>query len=106
MNDVEDFIRVIESVRRGKISVATRAGLAAAKLRGVKLGGSNAKSIQNHDAAVDRAEHLRPVLQDLGSLSARQIAVALNERNTPTPAGGSWHAATVIRVQKRLTKET
>jgi hypothetical protein len=35
-------------------------------------------------------------------MSARAIAAALNERKIPTPAGGSWHSVTVIRVQKRL----
>ena len=36
-------------------------------------------------------------------MSARKIAGVLNDRNIPTPAGGLWHAATVIRVQKRLS---
>jgi hypothetical protein len=35
-------------------------------------------------------------------LSARKIAAALNERKIATPTGGVWHAATVIRVQKRF----
>jgi len=77
--------------------------LAAKKAQGVKLGGLNAKGIENRDAAVERAEQLRPVFKELKDLSARKIAAALNERKIPTPAGGEWHAATVIRVQKRLS---
>jgi hypothetical protein len=45
---------------------------------------------------------LRAVLEELAGLSARKIAAALNERKIVTPTGGVWHAATVIRVQKRL----
>jgi hypothetical protein len=45
---------------------------------------------------------LRPALTELAGLSARKIAAALDERKVATPTGGVWHAATVIRVQKRL----
>jgi len=48
------------------------------------------------------AEQLRPVFVELAGLSARKIAAALNERQIVTPTGSAWHAATVIRVQKRL----
>jgi hypothetical protein len=41
-------------------------------------------------------------LTELAGKSARKIAAALNDRNVATPTGGEWHAATVIRVQKRL----
>jgi len=47
-------------------------------------------------------EQLRPVFDELASLAARKFAVTLNERKIVTPTGGVWHAATVIRVQKRL----
>jgi len=88
---------------RAMISRRTKDALAAKKAQGVKLGGLNAKGIENRDAAVERAEQLRPVFKELKDLSARKIAAALNERKIPTPAGGEWHAATVIRVQKRLS---
>jgi hypothetical protein len=51
---------------------------------------------------LERAEQLRPVFDELAGLSARKIAAELNERKIVTPTGGVWHAATVIRVQKRL----
>jgi DNA invertase Pin-like site-specific DNA recombinase len=87
---------------RSMISRRTKDALAAKKAQGVKLGGLNAKGIQNRDDALDRAERLRPIFDELAGQSARKIAAALNERKVATPTGGAWHAATVIRVQKRL----
>ena len=80
----------------------TRAGLAAAKKRGVKLGGLNAKGIAEQQAARERAEQLRPLFAELTDISGRKAAEELNRRNVATPAGGKWHAATVLRVRGRL----
>ena len=88
---------------RAMISRRTKDALAAKKAQGVKLGGLNAKGIENRDAAIDRAEQLRPIFNELAGMSARKIAGVLNDRNIPTPTGALWHAATVIRVQKRLS---
>src|SRR6476660_8362236 len=87
---------------RAMISRRTKDALAAKKAQGVKLGGLNAKGIQNRDEARARAEALRPIFAELAGMSARAIATELNERNVPTPNGGPWYAATVIRVQRRL----
>lgn len=87
---------------RSMISRRTKDALAAKKAQGVKLGGLNAKGIKNRDEAKERAEALRPILAELAGKSARAIAVELNERKVPTPNGGPWYAATVIRVQRRL----
>ncbi|MDB5616224.1 recombinase family protein [Tardiphaga sp.] len=87
---------------RSMISRRTKDALAAKKAQGVKLGGLNAKGIENRDAAAARAVELRPIFEELAGLSARKIAAALNERKIATPNGGPWHAVTVIRVQKRL----
>lgn len=87
---------------RALISRRTKDALAAKKAQGVKLGGLNAKGIENRDAARERAEQLRPVFTELASMSARAVANILNLRRIATPAGGQWHAATVIRVRKRL----
>jgi DNA invertase Pin-like site-specific DNA recombinase len=89
---------------RALISRRTRDALAAAKARGVKLGGLNAKGIANKQAARDRAEQLRPIFAELAGLTARQMAVELNKRQVKTPAGGAWHAVTVLRVRKRLAE--
>jgi DNA invertase Pin-like site-specific DNA recombinase len=84
------------------ISQRTRDALAAKKAQGVKLGGLNAKGIQNRNQALARAEVLRPVLAELAGMSHRGIAAELNARKIPTPAGGQWHAVTVKRVLERL----
>ncbi len=75
---------------------------AAKKAQGVALGGLRAHGAQAREDAIERAEQLRPVFDELAGLSARKIAAELNRRKIATPTGGDWHAATVIRVQKRL----
>ena len=79
---------------------------AAAKRRGVKLGGLNAKGIAERQAARERAEQLRPLFAELVGMSARRAAEELNRRSVATAAGGKWHAATVLRVRKRLGSPT
>jgi DNA invertase Pin-like site-specific DNA recombinase len=96
------YAALAEKERR-LISRRTKDALAAKKAQGVKLGGLNAGGIKNRDAALDRAEQLRPVFAELAGKSARAIAAVLNERKIATPAGGKWHAVTVQRVQSRLS---
>src|SRR6476661_6507538 len=88
---------------RAMISRRTRDALAAKKAQGVKLGGLNARGIQNRDEAMERAEQLRPILTELAGLSLRQMAEELNARRIATPDGGKWHAMTVRRVLARLS---
>jgi hypothetical protein len=76
--------------------------LAAAKREGKEWGGTNAKSLQIKREAMERAEVLRPILTELADLPALTVAAELNRRKIATPAGGKWHAQTVIRVRKRL----
>src|SRR3712207_780153 len=87
---------------RSLISRRTREALKAAKARGVKLGGLNAKGIENQTAAAERAEQLRPIFDELASLSHRKVAAELNAREIAAPSGGKWHAMQVIRVRERL----
>ena len=63
---------------RRMIGERTRAGLAAAEKRGVKLGGLNAKGIAEQQAARERAEQLRPLFAELVGMSARKAAEELN----------------------------
>lgn len=95
------YAALAEKERR-LISQRTRDALAAKKAQGVKLGGLNAKGVQNREEAKARAEALRPALAELAGQSARAIAAELNARGVATPSGGKWHAETVIRVQRRL----
>jgi hypothetical protein len=52
--------------------------------------------------ATDRAERFRPILDEFAALPAAAAAAALNKRNVPSPRGGRWYAAQVIRMRKRL----
>ena len=97
------YAALAEKERR-LISQRTKDALAAKKAQGVKLGGLNAKGIQNRDEAKERALALRPLFTELASMSASAIAAELNARKVPTPKGGTWHAGTVIRVQRRLKR--
>jgi hypothetical protein len=76
--------------------------LAAAKQRGVPLGGSNARPLRNRDEARQPAVELRPVMDEVAGMSANQAAHELNKRGIPTPRGGPWHARTVLRLRTRL----
>jgi len=94
------YAALAEQERR-MISQRTIAGLQAAKARGVKLGNpAQAKAMA--DAAAARDAELRPVLVELGDMSASAIAATLNKRRIPTPRGAAWHAGSVIRMQRRL----
>jgi DNA invertase Pin-like site-specific DNA recombinase len=95
------YAAMAEKERR-VISQRTKDALAAKKAQGIKLGGLNAGGIRKRDEALDRAEQLRPVFTELAGMSGRAIAVVLNDRKIPTPAGGVWHSVTVLRVQRRL----
>jgi DNA invertase Pin-like site-specific DNA recombinase len=98
------YAALAEKERR-LISQRTKDALAAKKAQGVKLGGLNAKGIENRDAAKAFAETLRPVLSELqadGVTVLRKIAAALNDRGIKTASGGEWSAMQVQRVLDRL----
>ena len=95
------YAALAEKERR-LISQRTKDALAVKKAAGVKLGGSNVKSIANRDEAKTRAEALRPILDELAGWSANAIAGELNKRGVATPTGSPWSAKTVSRVQQRL----
>jgi DNA invertase Pin-like site-specific DNA recombinase len=103
--DVDPFVlhlyAALAEKERAMISQRTKAGLAAAKARGQKLGNA-ALSAANKTAAADRAEALRPVFAELAGMSAHKAADELNARKVPTPTGRPWSPQTVIRVRGRL----
>jgi DNA invertase Pin-like site-specific DNA recombinase len=100
---------------RAMISARTKAGLAAAKARGTKLGmtartksemrkiaASGAKA--NQTAALERIEALRPQIEFAlkGDASLRKAAESLNERGIESPGGGRWHAPSLLKAARRL----
>ena len=90
------------------ISVRTKQALAAAKARGVKLGGARSDTLVRNEAckkqATDRAEKLRSIVQPMidKKLTTREIASALNKAGIKTPKGSEFQSMTVSRLIKRL----
>jgi DNA invertase Pin-like site-specific DNA recombinase len=84
------------------ISRRTKDALAAAKARGVRLGGLRSKGEEYQREAAERAEILRSVFAELSGLSARKAAEELDRRGITTAEGKKWYAQQVIRVRARL----
>lgn len=110
------ILAVVAQHERKMISDRTKAALAAAKDRGVKLGSpkgaehlrgrGNAEAVSTVKAnAQAKALELRPILEDVqagGCTSVRAMADELNRRGILTPRGGQWHPTSVARLVKRL----
>ncbi|MBW6418299.1 recombinase family protein [Celeribacter sp. PS-C1] len=90
------------------ISLRTKAALAEAKARGVKLGGERDATMKRNDAvkaqAKRDAEKVAGIVMPLRAKgeTLRQIAETLNKSGVPTARGGQWQASQVQRVIKRL----
>ena len=99
------------------IADRTKKALAAAKARGVKLGGDRgnlpADSLKGREIsrqvrqeqAARRARDLSGFVSEVeaaGALSLRQIAAALNARGIRTARGGEWSAVQVKRIRERI----
>ena len=91
-----------------RIAERTREALAAAKARGVKLGGTRPGTLRENArakaAAADRSESLRPILQALQAQGAslRAMAQALAAAGTTTAAGLPLSPSQVRRHLERL----
>src|SRR5262249_43181155 len=108
----------VAELEAGMISARTKAALAAARMRGVKLGGARKKhgltpgvraagrQVLRHRADA-RAADLAATVGELranGTTSLRGIAAALNERCIPTPRGSRWSGVQVARLLGRLRR--
>jgi DNA invertase Pin-like site-specific DNA recombinase len=118
------ILAVVAEAEKDMISARTKAALAAAKARGVKLGAfrkyKKGKPVfvgrkgTADDAARARAVHmakanekandLKPIFDKYADLSLSETARRLNEVGVLSPAGkaGSWTAAAVSRIRRRL----
>jgi DNA invertase Pin-like site-specific DNA recombinase len=92
------------------IAARTKAALAAAKARGVTLGGpklaeAREAATASTKALADRhAANVLPIIREIqraGATSLHQIANALNARGISTPRGGRWYAKSVANVLAR-----
>ena len=113
------IMALVAEQEREAISQRTKAALAAAKARGVKLGGLGitakgkqqgrpltAKARRMGTAALQakagaRARDLAPMIAELrasGINSRSSLAKALNERGVTTARGGAWTATQVARL--------
>jgi DNA invertase Pin-like site-specific DNA recombinase len=93
---------------RDFISARTKAGLAAAKARGVALGGLRPNTITRNDAAKDRAtaeaQALRPLLAPMvaAGYSLRKMSQALAAAGTVTRTGSPLSPSGVRNLLQRL----
>jgi len=115
--DVVPFMAGAAQIEWRHASARTKAALAAAKRRGVRLGTpANLKPRHRREGRVlgrrartlkarERAEILRATLagmQESGVASLRGLASALNQEEIRAPRGGEWSAVQVQRVLSRL----
>ncbi|TXN04195.1 resolvase [Methylobacterium sp. WL64] len=111
---VVGIMGIMAQAERKRISTNTKLALAAAKARGVRLGGdrgvvpsteAQAKGGAATKAkAMNRAADLVPVIAAIrqsGTTTLNGIADALNAQGIPTAKGGTWSATQVSRVEKR-----
>lgn len=104
---------VMAEWERDAISARTKAALAAAKARGVKLGVAGIRNLKpgleaRRLAADTYAENLREVLSGfkLQGLTQAEQVERLNSLRTPTPGGiiGNWHPKQLQRVIARINR--
>jgi DNA invertase Pin-like site-specific DNA recombinase len=112
--DVDPFVlhlfAALAEKERALISTRTRQALAAAKARGVALGGPKLHvARRNAQVAImteaDRhAANVLPIIreaQKAGATTLRKIAEALNARGVATARGGRWHAKSISNILER-----
>ncbi len=91
---------------REQISARTKAALAAAKARGVKLGQQGViLAAERKREASEFAQSLAGIVAEIrsqGITTIRGIKDELNRRQVPSASGRIWHVPTVFRLVHRL----
>jgi DNA invertase Pin-like site-specific DNA recombinase len=113
------IMALVAQQEREAISARTKAALAAAKARGVRLGGNRGHVLPHRGAAAvsaavramaaeERANDVFSVIAQLreeGAVSLRQLAKGLSLRAVRTPRGGTtWHPSQVRTVLRRVAR--
>jgi len=104
---------------RHLISERTKAGLAAAKARGVKLGNPQLRAgkpsyvAKARQAQADKADANARLIYTLirdreaaGKRTLQDVADLLNRMAVPTPRGKKWSAMAVLRIERRIEAMT
>lgn len=95
---------------RTLISERTKAALAAAKARGVRLGANGAELARKHKALAQQfAEEMRPAVNEAFAKGARtlaEVALSLNSAGWRTREGSFHSPGSVHRILKRLDVTT
>lgn len=112
--DIDPFVlhlfAALAEKERTLIGTRTRAALAAAKLRGIRLGNPSLQDAreraihQIRQTADARAVEVIPLIQQIqrtGATSLRKIANRLNAQGIAGPRGGAWYATSVRNVMAR-----
>jgi DNA invertase Pin-like site-specific DNA recombinase len=109
------ILAAVAQHEREMISQRTKAALAAAKRRGVKLGGDHGARLTAKQSAMGRAvlqerararaADIAPIIAELrtaGAVTLQAIADALNERGIPAARGGQWRITQVVRLLETI----
>jgi DNA invertase Pin-like site-specific DNA recombinase len=117
------ILAAVAEYEAAMISLRTKSALAAAKARGITLGGLRGSSVRmkiignrgnvasflaRRKTAEKRNEDLLPVISDIragGESTLGQIARALNERGITAARGGIWGAGQVGRILAHVPNE-
>jgi DNA invertase Pin-like site-specific DNA recombinase len=108
------IMALVAEEERKAISQRTKAALAAAKARDVRLGALKGTKVRGSEDGRLRGakattangkafvERMRGVFDELADLPASAAARELERRGYATPRGGKWSAIHVIRIRARL----